>query len=93
MVSGEVLEGFVQEDDREGDLEDDDPLGAAERGDLKYQLWEKEDKKDRGGEGILIRRQTELEHDQQSGVVPQPQANVSLHGNPNECVAAQYTYW
>lgn len=38
MVSGEVLEDFVQEDDREGDLEDDDPLGAAERGDLKYQL-------------------------------------------------------
>lgn len=45
MVPGEVLERLVQEDDREGDLDDDEPLGAAERCDLKYQLREKRRKK------------------------------------------------
>lgn len=38
MMSGDVLECLIQEDDREGDLDDDDPLGVAERSDLKYQL-------------------------------------------------------
>lgn len=47
MVSGDVLERLVQEDDREGDLEDDEPLGEAERSDLKYQLEERRRRTDR----------------------------------------------
>lgn len=73
MVPGDVLERLVQEDDREGDLEDDDPLGTAERSDLKYQLREREDEEDRRAKGTLIGQQTTIKEDQQSAVELLPQ--------------------
>lgn len=38
MVPGDVFQSLVQEDDRDGDLEDHNPLGPAERGHLEDQL-------------------------------------------------------
>lgn len=70
MVSGDVLECLIQEDDREGDLDDDDPLGVAERSDLKYQLSDRRRRRRRTeGEKTLTGRQNKLEQDQQSVVV------------------------
>lgn len=62
MMSGEVLERLVQEDDREGDLEDDDPLGAAQRSDLKYQLRDRQRKREEEKEagGVVNRTADEI---------------------------------
>lgn len=46
MVPGDVFQCLIQEDDWDGNLQDYDPLGPAQRGHLEDQLM------DRGDEAV-----------------------------------------